>query len=220
MHPAYQYDIQYPPHMDPEKKYPVVFMLHGKGSNEQNMLNLAAPLNEEFIIVGIRGNLRLGNGYQYYDLISLGNPVRAMFDDAVGQLDAFIRYATDRYPIDPAKRYVLGFSQGAILSMTLALTMGDQLRGIVALNGYVPGFVKTEYDLKDVSQVAMFVSHGQFDTVFPIRIGHETAAYLETLSPRSLMFNIYETDHGVSGENQKDFANWLRQDAGITSNKE
>jgi phospholipase/carboxylesterase len=219
MNPIYQYDIQLPSHMDPEKRYPTIFTLHGKGSNEKNMLGLVTPVSDDFIIVGIRGNLTLGAGFQYYELKSLGNPIREIFDQAVQQLEAFIHYATAKYPIDAAKRYLLGFSQGAILSMTLALTMGDQLKGIIALNGYVPDFVKTEYSLRSVQDVSVFISHGEFDSVFPIRIGHETAAYFENETSR-MTFKTYATDHGVSEENQRDFVNWLKKDAGVHSYKE
>ncbi|MBO9598003.1 MAG: dienelactone hydrolase family protein [Cohnella sp.] len=202
-----------PANIDPDKKYPTLFTLHGKGSNERNMYGLAAPLAEEFIVIGVRGNLPLGAGYQYYDLKSLGNPIREMFDQAVRQLEAFIRYASEKYPIDSSKRYLLGFSQGAILSMTLALTMGEQLKGIVALNGYVPEFVKTEYSLRSLQEVSIFISHGEFDSVFPVRIGHETAAYFKDLTPR-LTFNLYPSDHGVTEANRQDFVSWLRQDSG------
>jgi phospholipase/carboxylesterase len=219
MSPFYLYDVHLPANMDPDKKYPVVFTLHGKGSNEKNMFGLVAPLADDFIIISIRGNLPLGAGHQYYDLKSLGNPIREMFDEAVKQLEAFIYYATEKYPIDPGKRYLLGFSQGAILSMTLALTMGEGLKGIVALNGYVPDFVKTEYPLRGVKDVSVFISHGEYDSVFPVRIGHETAAYFKDQTPR-LTFNLYPTDHGVSEENQFDFLNWLKQDAGFITTKE
>lgn len=219
MNPAYQYDIRLPSNRDPDKRYPTIFTLHGKGSNENNMFGLVAPLSDDFIIVGIRGNLTLGAGFQYYELKSIGNPIREMFDQAVHQLEAFIHYVTEKYPIDATKRYLLGFSQGAILSMAFALTMGDQLKGIVALNGYVPDFVKTEYSLKSVQEVSVFISHGEFDSVFPIRIGHETAAYFETQTSR-LTFKTYPTDHGVSEENQRDFIKWLNKDADIHSYKE
>ncbi|HZG86036.1 alpha/beta hydrolase [Paenibacillus sp.] len=219
MNPVYPYDVHLPAEMDPNRKYPVVFTLHGKGSNEKNMFGLVAPLSDSFIIIGIRGNLPLGAGYQYYDLKSIGHPIRDMFDEAAKQLEAFIQYATEKYPIDPNKRYVLGFSQGAILSMTLALTMGDRLKGIVALNGYVPEFVKTEYPLRSVGDVSVFVSHGEYDSVFPVRIGHETAAYFKQLTPR-LTFRLYPTDHGVSEENQRDVLNWVRQDAGLNPKEE
>ncbi|WP_409343994.1 alpha/beta hydrolase [Paenibacillus sp. MBLB4367] len=212
MNPAYAYDIHVPTDYDPAKRYPAIFTLHGKGSNENNMYGLVAPLSDHFIIVGIRGDLTLGGGYQYYELKSLGNPVREMFDRAVRQLESFIQYATEKYAIDPDKRYLLGFSQGAILSMSLALTMGDRLKGIVALNGYVPGFVKTEYPLQSVENVSVFLSHGEYDSVFPIQIGHETAAYFRSLTQR-FTFRTYPSDHGVTEDNQRDFMEWLSEDA-------
>jgi phospholipase/carboxylesterase len=90
LNPMYPYDIHMPANPVPGKTYPTIFTLHGKGSNEKNMFGLVAPLSEDFIIVGIRGNLPLGAGYQYYDLKSLGNPIREMFDEAVTELEAFI----------------------------------------------------------------------------------------------------------------------------------
>lgn len=212
MNSTYPYDVHLPVNLEQDKKYPVIFTLHGKGSNERNMYGLVAPLADDFIIIGIRGNLPLGTGYQYYDLKSLGNPIREMFDQAVKELESFIHYATEKYPVDPDKRYLLGFSQGAILSMTLALTMGSQLKGIVALNGYIPDFVKMEYSLRSIKDVSIFTSHGEYDSVFPVRIGHETAAYLQEQTER-VTFKLYPTDHGVSEENQLDLLEWIKKDA-------
>jgi len=218
MKSAYQYDIHLPTNYDLNKKYPTIYTLHGKGSDENNMYHLVEPLNEQFIIIGIRGNLRLGMGYQYYELKSLGNPIREMFDVAIQDLESFIRYVTEKYPIDSNKRYVLGFSQGAILSMSLALTMGHQLKGIVALNGYVPHFVKTEYSLQSVEDVSMFISHGEFDSVFPVQIGYETAEYFQNMTSH-VTFNIYSSDHGVIAKNRNDLVQWLVDDAQVSMNK-
>ncbi|OZQ78928.1 alpha/beta hydrolase [Paenibacillus odorifer] len=213
MKAPYIYDVSLPSGYDVNRVYPVIFTLHGKGSNEKNMFGLVEPLSEEFIIIGIRGNMILGAGFQYYDLKSLGHPICEQFDQAVSQLQQFIEYATDKYPIDAKHRYLLGFSQGAILSMTLALTMGNSLRGIVALNGYVPGFVKTDYELKSVQEVSVFISHGEYDSVFPISVGTETAAYFEGLTPL-LTFKTYPSDHGVLPQNQQDLIAWLLQNLG------
>ncbi|AIQ49280.1 esterase [Paenibacillus sp. FSL R7-0273] len=211
---AYPYDIHLPANLEQGKKYPVIFTLHGKGSNERNMYGLVAPLADAFIIIGIRGNMPLGAGYQYYDLKSLGNPIREMFDQAVKDLESFIQYATEKYPVDPQRLYLLGFSQGAILSMTLALTMGAKLKGIVALNGYIPDFVKMEYSLRSIKDVSIFASHGEYDSVFPVRIGHETAAYLQEQTER-VTFKLYPTDHGVFEENQIDLLQWIKEDANL-----
>ncbi|RJE86212.1 esterase [Paenibacillus sp. 1011MAR3C5] len=218
MIPAYAYQIHLPEGMETGMKYPTLFTLHGKGSNEGNMAGLTKPLEDRFITIHIRGDLLLGAGYQYYELKSLGNPLRESFDRAVQQLEAFIAYASEKYPVDTESRYLLGFSQGAILSLTLAHTLGNALRGIVALNGYIPQFVKTEYAVQSMWNVLVFVSHGVYDSVFPIRIGHETAEYMGSVTSK-LTFKTYLADHGVTEENMTDYVSWLQQDAALKNDK-
>lgn len=214
MNAPYEYEISLPAGYQEEGKYPVVFLLHGKGSDERDMLSLAGPLSSEFVLISIRGDFSVGTGYQFYELKSIGNPIREQFDQAVEKLERFITYASERYPIDPERRYFMGFSQGAILSMSLGLSMGEAIKGIVALNGYVPEFVKTEYAIKNMEHVSVFISHGEHDTVFPIRIGQETAAYFQGLTSR-LTFRTYPSGHGVLPENQRDLLLWLKQDAAL-----
>lgn len=54
MKAPYIYDVSLPSGYDVNRVYPVIFTLHGKGSNEKNMFGLVEPLSEEFIIIGIR----------------------------------------------------------------------------------------------------------------------------------------------------------------------
>lgn len=205
----YRYSLHMPENLVEGKQYPVIFALHGKGSNENDMLSLLAPVQDEFILVGIRGNMPMGFGFQYYDLKSLGNPIREQFDETITQLHAFIQQICDDFPIDPASIFLLGFSQGSILSSSLVLTMGEEIKGAVLLNGYVPDFVKDEYTLKPIEEVKLFISHGQFDSVFPISIGEQTAKYFEERS-NHVTFLTYPSDHGVSQHNATDIINWLR----------
>lgn len=210
--PAYSYMVRLPENPEPGRRYPAVFTLHGRGSNEEDLAALTAHLEGKFILVHIRGDLPAGAGYQYYELQSIGNPMRSQFDAAAAQLEELICYVTEQHPVDPARRYVLGFSQGAILAMTLALVMGSGLKGIIALNGYVPGFVKTEYKLQPLEQVSVFISHGEQDHIFPLSVGLETEAYFRPLAPR-LEFRTYPAGHGVTEQNRRDFTEWLIEDA-------
>ncbi|MEO3945891.1 alpha/beta hydrolase-fold protein [Gorillibacterium sp. CAU 1737] len=212
MKPPYEYRVQLPADYDPGKSYPVLFTLHGKGSNEQDLLSLMSAAGDSFLLIGIRGDLPAGMGYQYYELQSIGNPVRSQFDQAVSKLEAFMDWAETQYSIDRSRRYVAGFSQGAILALTLAHTRGDKLKGIIALNGYVPGFVKTDYPVgPHPERVSAFVSHGQFDQVFPAAIGDETAAYMKTLTDH-VTYRTYPSGHTVTEANRRDLLQWLEQD--------
>ncbi len=212
MKQAYQYEVYLPQELKAGRTYPTLFTLHGKGSDPSDMHGLTEPLSSEFILIHIRGNFQMGSGFQFYELKSLGNPIREQFDDAMEGLERFVEYATETYPVDSGRRYFLGFSQGAILSMSLALRMGSRLKGIVALNGYVPDFVKSEYTLQSVRETSVFISHGEFDTIFPASIGHATAAYFKELTSK-LTFRLYPSGHGVIPQNRQDVLEWLRQDA-------
>jgi phospholipase/carboxylesterase len=68
------------------------------------------------------------------------------FDENVKKMNEFIEYASNTYPIDPNKKLIIGFSQGAIPSMTLdlALVLGEKIKGIIPMQGYIPTFVNEE----------------------------------------------------------------------------
>jgi len=204
--------------MEPGRKYPVIFALHGIGYNEKDMLKLVADLKNEFILIGIRGNLTYQNGYAYYFLKSYGNPEREMFDDSMKNLQDFLEYALQKYPIDSERKYLIGFSQGAILSMSLALVLGDEIKGIVAMNGYVPSFVVEDYPVKSIQQMSVFVTQGETDEIFPLNVGQENYEFFRQHAG-SVKYTIYPAGHEITNEIQNDLVLWLKQDALLLKTK-
>jgi len=202
------YEIRQPKQVDPDKTYPALFVMHGIGSNEKNMLSLVEGLEEQFFIFSVRGHLTQPPGYAYFTIQGYGKPHREVFDEGIGKLTNFIDYASEQYLIDPNHLYLLGFSQGAIVSMTLGLKLGNRIRGIVALSGYIPGFVKEEYEIKPVNQLSLFISHGDMDQVLPYDWGKANNDYFRELGAK-VTFNTYHEGHTVSLQNQQDFTEWL-----------
>jgi len=202
------YELRKPPHIEPNKIYPAIFVLHGMGSNEQNMLPLVDGLEDLFYIFSIRGPLTQPPGFSYFTIQGYGQPHREVFDQGTAQLSNFIDYAVERYPVDPDCLYVLGFSQGAILAMTLGLTLGNRISGVVALSGYIPRFVKEEYTIKSVDQLSVFISHGVVDNVLPYEWGVESNKYFRGLGAQ-VTFQAYPEGHTVSLKNQQDFIKWI-----------
>ena len=109
----------------------------------------------------------------------------------------------------------MGFSQGAILSMTLGLKLGNRIKGIIALSGYIPTFVKEEYDIQSLSGVSAFISHGEHDQVLPFEWGVDAEAFYRKNGAAST-FNNYPEGHTVSKENFNDFTAWFNN---LTNNK-
>ncbi len=203
-----KYELHRPKQVDPHKTYPALFVMHGMGSNEQNMLSMVKGLEEHFYIFSIRGHLELPPGFAYFTIQGYGRPHREMFDQAVQKLTGFLDYATEQYPIDVRQLYLLGFSQGAILSMTLGLTLRERIKGIVALSGYIPGFVKEKCEGKPVNEMPIFISHGELDQVLPYEWGVANHEYFQSLGA-AVTFKTYQEGHTVSQQNLEDYQTWL-----------
>jgi phospholipase/carboxylesterase len=205
------YELRRPKNVIPDKKYPALFVMHGIGSNEQNMLSLVEGLEDSFYIFSIRGHLSQGPGFAFFTIEGYGKPHREVFDDGIQRLTNFIDYASEKYPLDVSKLYLLGFSQGAILSMTLAVTLGNKIKGIVALSGYIPGFVKEEFKINPGHDLNAFISHGEFDQVLPFEWGKENVDYFTKLGI-PVTFKTYPEGHSVSLTNFQDFRAWILND--------
>jgi phospholipase/carboxylesterase len=205
------YELRRPKNYQEGKTYPALFVMHGIGSNEKNMLSLVDGLEDEFFIFSIRGHLSHSQGYAYFTIQGYGKPNRDVFDEGIAKLTSFIDYASKQYPLDISQLYLLGFSQGAILTMTLGLALGNRIKGIVALSGYIPKFVKEEYTIEPGGPVSAFISHGEMDQVLPYEWGTENVEFFNQLGT-PLTFKTYQEGHTVSLENLRDFHIWLRND--------
>ena len=202
------YDISIPSNIEEGKSYPVVYAMHGMGSNEKDIISTIEELKEDFIVIGIRGPLAMNSGFGYFTIKSFGNPNVDSFDEVVEKLEDFIDNTAKQYPIDVSRQFLLGFSQGAILSMTLALKMGNKIKGIVALSGYIPKHVKETYEIKSVQELSIFIAHGELDPVFPLAIGKENYEFFKTRN-KSVDYNSYKIGHEISLAEKNDFIQWL-----------
>ncbi|WP_349654938.1 dienelactone hydrolase family protein [Neobacillus sp. 114] len=202
------YSLLKPEQVDPDKSYPALFLMHGMGSNEQDLLPLVAGLEEKFFIFSIRGPLVQPPGFAFFTIEGFGKPDRHVFDETVGMISNFIDDVLAEYPVDPNQLYLAGFSQGAILSMSLAIKLGNRIKGIAALSGYIPRFVKEEYEKNPVEELSLFISHGEFDQILPYQWGVENDEYFRSLGAK-VAFHSYPAGHTVSLKNQQDFTQWL-----------
>ena len=208
MDTQFTYELLKPANIEPGKKYPVIFLMHGMGSNEQNMLPLVAGMGKDLFVVSIRGPLNQPPGYAFFTIQEYGKPHKQAFDEVVNKLEDFIDYAVEKYPIDKSKVYLMGFSQGAILSMTLGLKLGNRIKGIIALSGYIPAIVKDDYEISPLNGVNAFISHGQHDQVLPYEWGLDAERFLEQKGAIST-FMSYPEGHTVSQENYNDYTTWF-----------
>ncbi|MGE7841054.1 alpha/beta hydrolase [Lysinibacillus sp. NPDC093712] len=206
----FTYKHTQPTNMDPTKKYPAIFLLHGMGSNEDDLPQLVQEFQDQCHIISIRGPITQKPGYAFFTIQEVGKPDRAIFDKVLIALQRFMLEAIEEFQIDPHKVYVLGFSQGAVLAQSLAFVMGNLITGIVALSGYTPKFVTEEYAIRTVNHLHAFISHGDYDYVIPSQWGVESKELFEQFGA-SVTFKQYPDGHGVTPENRQDLVMFLTQ---------
>ena len=53
-------------------KYPLIYALHGMGSDEEDIYSLVEDLKDEFNLIAVRGPLKIGPGYGYFNFQRIG----------------------------------------------------------------------------------------------------------------------------------------------------
>ncbi len=205
--------IERPP-ITSQEKPPLLVMLHGYGSNKEDLFGFAPILPDAFHIVSIQAPHRMADfGYAWY-AIHFDNQNGKWSDDAqaVASRDAlanFISGYTKQVKADPEKVFILGFSQGAILAYALAFSYPNLFKGIVALSGYLNTNI---IDKKDGSGFPkIYASHGEQDVVVPFDWALKTANTLNEWNVKHI-FESYPVGHTVSQANFLAFKQWLESE--------
>lgn len=205
------------PNNDGEKK-PAIFLLHGLGSDEKDLVQLVDSFSSHCHIFSLQGPIKHRPGYAFYTFAEEeGKPDRAIFDKVVKVTESFILEAVEEYNLDPKQLYVVGFNQGAAVAQSLAMIMGNTLRGTAALSGYLPEFVALEYSKKTMNESKIFISHGEYDYDFPFAWAEHAAQFFNEYGTK-VLFKSYPVGHGVNEQNVQDLIAFLAEDLPTTLN--
>ncbi len=207
---ALQYLVKAPKTVD--SKTILIVLLHGYGSNEADLISLADQLPANAIVLSARAPITLReNSYAWYN-IDGPNAAGSHTDEtfrSLGLARQFIDQAAKKYKIPALRTYVGGFSQGAIMSLDIALTQPEQIHGAIVMSGRLQEEIKPKAVSTDrVNKVAIFIAHGTEDKVIPIGKGREEKAWLDSKHIR-YEYHEYPMVHTISREEMVDIQKWF-----------
>lgn len=193
---------------------PILLLLHGYGSNEEDLFSFAEHLDSRFVIVSIRAPYPHSTGnYAWYSLDFSKTPYTSNNEEAEKSrqdLSKFIDLMCQKYHADAKKVFMLGFSQGAMMSLTCALTMPEKVAGAVVLSGKLRDeilpLIANNEQLKNTK---VYISHGEKDQRVPFSEAEKAKAFLLTkgITPT---FDVYKVaGHEITQENFMAFRAWL-----------
>ena len=199
---------------------PLLVLLHGVGSNEQDLFSLAGELDPRFSVVSVRApHTRFPGSYAWFEVQVAGGEFvieAPMWAASMELLQRFLVEAPRAFGTDPGRIYLAGFSQGAIMSLCLMLTRPELLAGVVAMSGrLLPEVRPLARPAEDLRGFPVLVVHGTHDPVIAVRYATEIREYLAQL-PVDLAFETYPMGHEISGLSLQTVDAWLRARLDLT----
>ena len=203
-----------PPLLSTSDSAPVLVLLHGLGSNEQDLFSFAPHLDPRYRVLSVRAPRPYAyRGFAWFD-INFGQgtpqPDQLQMADSKQRLLTFLDEVQKAY--HPPRIYLAGFSQGSIMSYAISLTQPTLVSGVLAMSGYV---IRTS-DLPTVAtdslkNLPIFATHGLHDRVLPVFLGRSTRDYLQSLRLNHFTYQEYPMAHEVSPACFEDCQRWLSQ---------
>ena len=194
---------------------PLLIALHGYGANKRYMMReaqLLAP--EHFAIAALQGfhqhikeprepggPLRFGFGWltNFRSEESVALHHRSLLN--------LIEILSDEGVADPARVYLLGFSQSCALNYRFAFTHPDRLRGVIGICGGIPGDWETSSTYR-TAEIDVFHLAGTRDEFYPPERVRDYERQLKTRT-RSVEFKSYDAAHEVVPDMRHDVVQWL-----------
>ena len=189
---------------------PLLVLLHGLGSDERDLMELAPLLPPQFAIASLRAPLSYYEGYAWFSLEITAQGRKLDEEEASASLEK-IRATMDSLLQEHSATdiYFMGFSQGAMMSLYLALKYPKYLRGAVLMSGaLLPRSWEEKASLADLSDTPFLITHGLQDTVLPISEGRKIYETLQKL-PVHITYKTYAMGHEVTRESMIDIYHWL-----------
>lgn len=198
------------------EKAPVIVMLHGFGSDENDLFSFASELPSEFAVISLQAPYKLqpyGNAWYniYFDA-----PQGKWSDDAQAiesreLVSSVLDEIVEKYRVDKNRITLLGFSQGTILSFAVALSYPEKVKNVIGLSGYInQNILVSDYMLNDFRNLRVYSSHGSVDQVIPVQWARNTAPFLKNLGI-PCHYSEFPVGHGVAPQNFFELKGWLER---------
>lgn len=196
-------------------KAPLLLLLHGYGSDENDLFSFASELPEEYFIISARAPMPMQPyGNAWYAITIDHEGVKTSDNEGAKQsrdlISTFITEAVNTYDLDPFNVTLLGFSQGTILSYSVALSYPEKVKNVIGLSGYINEDIIDVQSNASYAHLNIYNSHGTVDQVIPVDAARKTPGYLSNLGIESLL-SEFPVGHGVHPTNFYEFKEWLQK---------
>ena len=205
----------------PGVRPPLLVLLHGVGSHEGSMDALAPAFDPRFLVISARSPIVLGpNAFAFFHVTFTPNGSvidRGEAEAGWQHVARFVDEAVAAYDADPARVYVAGFSQGAIMALAALLTAPARIAGVAAMSGrLLPEVLPHAAPADALRGKPVLVVHGTADETLGVHLARSARDTLGGF-PLDLTYRELDMGHRVTPESLGVVSDWLtaRLDAGV-----
>ncbi|AZE83538.1 Phospholipase/carboxylesterase family protein [Pseudomonas orientalis] len=197
------------------RNQPLVIFLHGFGSNEEDLFGIKDALPSTWTYLSVRAPLPVEpRGYRWFTKTDEPeyNGQTDELSSSARLIKDFVVKATAKYHTQSDRVFLVGFSQGAIMSYEVGLRRPELLRGIAALSGSVLPVLKAELKPDDaLGKLAIFIGHGTLDQALPYASGTRANEVLEGIGLKPEFHGYPGMNHTISEAEIQDLKAWLEK---------
>ncbi|MSP21973.1 MAG: hypothetical protein EXR66_02965 [Dehalococcoidia bacterium] len=194
---------------------PTVIALHGHNAHGQDLIGLAPHLaGGRALWICPQAEFAVEPGYYGYTWFRRDHSGQRAVDEPGRTIDvvrAFIDEAYARYPVDPARVVLLGFSQGGSLGYRIALGDPKRFVGLAALStALAADQAEALRGVEGIGELPILVQHGLEDPMIGVDRARETLEQLKGLGVTP-EYREYAMGHAIGQESAADLSRWLEQ---------
>lgn len=194
----------------------LLVLMHGVGSNEQNLFGLAPHVPANFHVLSLRAPNVMGpSSYAWFgfNVRPGGERVIDQAQEAASrqQLAQVIASAAQQLNI-PAERVVVGgFSQGGIMALSLLLTQPGLMHAALVMHSRLLGEIAPLVaPPEQLAGKPLWVSHGTLDQALPLAHAHATRKAAQALA-LNLRYAEFPNAHEITRDELAQAMQWLTE---------
>ena len=208
-----EYIVVEPDYINPDKKYPVIFLLHGYGSNMSDLANICEHIDiNEYIYICPNAPLEIdiGFGNKGYSWFDIDTDYKLLEDNYSNLMNELIFSLGKEYSINKKQMILGGFSQGAMVTYEFGITKTNYFSGLLAMSGKLINKEIFKQGEKINLDKKIFISHGLYDNVISVNEGREANKIFEAVG-FNVEYNEYPITHEISLDVISDIKIWIQK---------
>jgi phospholipase/carboxylesterase len=193
---------------------PVLVLLHGRGSDERDLLPIGRMLHAGATTVSVRAPFPAapwgyGPGFAWYRFLGGTTPEPESFLQGQDALAAFIAGLPARLGRTDPPLILGGFSQGGTSALAFLMRNPGRVRGVLVFSGFLADHPSVAVSSERVRGTPIFWGHGTADPAVPFVAAEAGWAALRAVDATLEAHSYPGMSHTISEAELADAASWI-----------